>query len=1149
MTQRTSRIIASCGLLLMLLTATIPMLHAQAVAIATVNGRLVDPLGAVVPNASVKLTATDTGSLHQTTTNQDGLYTIVNLPVGPYKLEVSAPGFQTYVQSGIVLRVNDNVELDATLTVGEVNERVEVQANISMVQTQQNTISQVIDGRRIAEMPLNGRDPTQLITISGAAVNHSDGTNTGSKSFYSSQSISIAGGLGNQTNYLLDGGDNNDSFTNVNLPFPFPDALAEFSVETSSLPARNGLHPGGLVNAVTKSGTNQWHGNFFEFVRNGDVNAQNYFATKNDSLKRNQFGGTVGGKIITDKLFFFFGFQQSNIRQDPSSLNATIPTAAALLGDFTALDGGACGAARPNTVDISTTSAAYPNGTPLSALPNPYHVDPSKFDPAAVALAKYLPVGSANSCGLVQYGYPVHSNEQEYVARGDWTISPKQSLYGRYFIDMYKLAAFFNPTNILVTGISGNYEKAQTLTFGDSYMITPTIVNSLHFTFSRRRDDRGPADGVGINAQTIGVQNIYQGTPNYLQLTVQNGGFAVGSGSGALGTFNITSYQEADDVDILKGKHSIALGVDIIRTQDNQNNHYEDNGSFIFNGSISGQPVHTGDKTTAGDSLLDFLEGNMNHYEQTMPQQNAIRQTVIGAYVQDTWHVTPKLVINAGLRWEPMKYPYDYFHRGSTFSRADFDAGKKSSVFVNAPAGSSFYGDPGVTPSFSDDRWTNFSPRLGLVYNPDGQGKSTFRIGAAMMYDSPGTFMNYRVIANNLPYGATIIEQGSKNGYKLSNPWGGAAANPFPLPSQPSKTTSFPAAASQVLTPRNIHSPIVYQWNLSFQHQFGRDWIFSLTYLGNEMNHSWIGNEINPGVYIPGNSTGLVGSCGALVVGLPAAGSACESASTQNRRVLSLANPTNGAGYSTQVIANDGANSNYNGMLTSLEHRFEHNYTVLANYTWSKCLQIGPLTTLGVEGVVSNPYNIKGDYGYCTIDAPNIFNLSVVANSTWHGGGITSFLLKDWQVAPLIRITSGLPVNLTSGVDNSGSGILLDRPDVVPGQPVYTRNPTHTKAAGLQYLNRAAFTNNAPGTFGTVRHNSIRPPKYVDVDLAVVRSFHVRERYGLQLRVEGFNIFNHPNFFNPASGSFNGSLAASTFGSIKTANDPRILQGAIKISF
>jgi hypothetical protein len=1101
--------------------------YSQAVAIASVNGRISDPQGAVVEGARVTLTSVDTRAVHEATSNQEGIYALPNLAVGAYRLEVTATGFQTYIQTGLTLQVNDNVQLNIRMTVGEVTQKVEVVADTSMVQTQQNAVSQVIDGRRISELPLNGRDPTQLITISGAAVNHSDGTNTGSKSFFSSQSISIAGGLGNQTNYLLDGGDNNDSFTNVNMPFPFPDALGEFSVETSSLPARNGLHPGGLVNAVTRSGSNQWHGNLFEFIRNGDVNAQNFFAKANDSLKRNQFGGTVGGRIIRDKLFFFFGFQQSNIRQDPSSNTAFVPTAAALAGDFSALDNGPC----------ATRSIKDPvTGTPLSQ--TNWKVNPSRFDPAAVALTKYLPITS-DPCGKVSWGTPVHSNEQQYVGRGDWTISPKHNLYGRYFIDIYNLAAFFNPKNVLVTATSGNYEKAQSMTFGDSYIISPSIVNSLHFTFSRRRDDRGP-NGVGVNASMLGVQNIYQGTDNYLQLTVSNGGFAVGSGSGALGSFNITSYQVADDVDVLKGKHQMSFGVDIVRSQDNQNNHFEDNGSWLFDGRYSAPT-----SSSAGDPLLDFLSGKMYRFEQTMPQQNAIRQTVIGAYAQDTIHLTPRLVMNVGLRWEPMKYPYDYFHRGSTFSRDAFNAGTRSSVFVNAPPGSFFYGDPGVTPSFSDDRWTNFSPRLGFVYNPDGEGMTTFRAGGAMMYDSPGTFMNYRVIANNLPYGATVTN--SSGPYQFGNPWANVTGgNPFPLPSPPSKTFTFPLVASQVLTPRHIHSPIVYQWNVGLQHQFGKNWIFSMTYLGNVTNHSWIGNEANQAVYIPGNSTGATGSCGSLTpaTGLPAVGKPCSSTgNTQNRRILSLANQSYGAFYSTQVIANDGANANYNGLLTSMEHRFAHNYTVLANYTWSKCLGIGPLTTLATEGAVANPYNIKTDRGYCTADAPHIFNLSVVASSVYHGSRFASLLLSDWQIAPLIRATSGLPVNLTSGVDNSLTGILLDRPDVVPGVNFYTSGVPHLKS-GIQFLNKVAFKQNAVGTYGTLQHFGIRAPKYVDVDLALSRDFHLYERLTLKARVEAFNLFNHPNLLGPTT-----SLASSTFGQITTANDPRILQGAIKLSF
>ncbi len=1096
---------ASSLLLAVFVLGNAPAVHAQAVSIASVTGRVTDPSGAVVSGAQVKITAVDTGVVHNAATNSDGIYTLPSLPIGAYTLQTSAPGFQTYVQSGVILQVNDNVQINVALTVGQVDQKVEVQADATMVQTQQNSVSQVIDQRRIAELPLNGRDPTQLITISGASVNHSDGTNTGSKSFFSSQSISVAGGAGNTTNYLLDGGDNNDSFTNVNMPFPFPDALAEFSVETNSLPARNGLHPGGVVNVVTKSGSNQWHGNLFEFVRNGDVNAINYFATKQDSLKRNQFGGTFGGKIITDRLFFFGGFQQSNIRQDPTNNTAFVPTPAAIAGDFSALDGpgnGCVAGGATRLLKDPTTGAQLVN----------YHVDPSHFDPASLALLKYLPV-PAKPCGQVSWGTPIHSNEQQYVGRVDWTVSARHAVYGRYFYDNYDLAAFFNPKDILVTATSGNAERAQTFVLGDTYTANASTVNSFHFTFGRRRDDRGPNTN-GINAATLGVQNIYQGTPDFLQLGVANGGFNVGSGSGALGTFNINSFQEADDVDLLRGKHQIAFGADIIRTQDNQNNHYEDNGSFSFSNQFSGV------NGKAGDPFLDFLTGSMNQYAQSLPQLNAIRQTVVGLYAQDTIHMTSKLVVNVGLRWEPMLFPQDYLHRGSTFSRANFNTGVGSKVFTNAPPGSLFYGDAGVTPSFTNNELANLSPRLGIIYNPDGQGKTTFRVGGGILYDSTGTFITYRVIANNLPYGATITNNGGP--YQFSNPWEKVpGGNPFPLSYPPGKSTSFPLAASQVLLPAHIHTTRVSQWSAGVQHQFGNNWIFSLTYLGNETNHLWLGNEINPAVYSPGATT----------------------ATTQARRVLSLANPSYGKYYSTQVIAYDGANANYNGLLTSLEHRFAHNYTLLANYTWSRCMDIGPVITLSTEGTIENPNNPKGDYGSCSFDVPQLFNLSVVATSQVGHGGLMSHVLSNWQIAPLVRYQSGLPVNPLTGLDNSLTGIGLDRPNVV-SRTTYTH--ANRLSRPYQYVNPNLYTANAPGTFGDARNYSLRGPGYFDIDAAVSRNFNLNERLVLTARVEGFNVINHPNLGEP-----NVTLTASSFGQITSAptDEQRVLQGVIKFTF
>jgi hypothetical protein len=1102
MSKRNAKSVVAVSSLLLtfVVLGNTPALHAQAVSIASVTGRIVDAQGALVTGAQVKMTGVDTGAVYNAVTNTDGIYTFPSLPIGAYRLESTVPGFQTYVQNGLVLRVNDHVQIDVTMKVGAVTEKVEVTANAGLVQTQQNTISQVIDQQRIVDLPLNGRDPTQLITISGASVNHSDGTNTGSKSFFSSQSISIAGSAGDATNYLLDGGDNNDSFTNVNMPFPFPDALAEFSVETSTLPARNGLHPGGVVNAVTKSGSNQWHGDVFEFIRNGDANAINYFAPKQDSLKRNQFGGTFGGRIIRDKLFFFGGFQQSDIRQDPSTSTAFVPTAAALAGDFSALDGAGCqakGVAR--LVNDPTTGLPLPNA----------HISPTLFDPVSVALAKYLPQTS-DPCGKVSYGIPVQSNESQIVGRVDWIINTKHSLYGRYFVDDYTLKAFFDPHDILVTSVTGNVERATTFVLGDTYTLSPTAVNSFHATLGRRSNNRGP-NASGINMATLGATNLSQSTPNFLQVAVNNGGFAIGCGTCALGRFPVTSFQYADDVDILRGKHQIAFGVDYLRTREIQENHYNDNGVFTFSGQYSNDP------------LLDFLTGKMNTFNQSGQQLNDLRQNVFALYVQDTYHMTRRLVVNLGLRWEPFLPEFDHYDRGSTFSRAAFDAGQVSQVYANAPTGSLFAGDPGITHSFTDRRLANFSPRLGIVYDPTGSGKTTIRAGAALLYDSVGAFIPYRMVAQNPPYGPQVTL--TSGPYQFSNPWGNVpGGDPFPL-APPSKNVSFPLANAEVFLPPHIHSPSVGQWNFSVQHRFSDNWVFTISYLGNKTSHLWIGNEINPAVYIPG-------TCGTA---------ACSSTgNTQSRRVLSLANPKVGQYYSTMIVADDGINANYNGLLTSIEHRFAHNYTLLANYTWSKCLGIAPVNSLGGD-VFQNPNNARGEYGPCTYDVPFLFNTSIVYASHFGHGGLLSHLLSDWNLAPLMRYQSGLPANPTTGKDNSLTGSGLDRPNVVAGAQMYTG-----AAHGLkyQYVNPGIYTANPIGTFGNAGHLSLRGPGYFNVDVAVSRQFKLLEHLTLQARVDAFNVLNHPNFGLPV-----GNISSANFGQITTASDPRIMQASMKLVF
>lgn len=1099
---------------ILLLLGDVSSAHAQAVSIASVTGRVTDPSGAVLAGAKLTMTAVNTNRSHVTVSDSSGNYNFPSLPIGPYTLTVTAPGFQRYVQTGLSLQVNDALQINVKMKVGEVTQSVQVQGDATMVQTQQNMVSQVMDQRRIVELPLNGRDPTQLITISGAAVNHNDGTNVSNKSFYTSQSIAIAGSAGNTTNYLLDGGDNNDSFTNVNMPFPFPDALAEFSVETSVLPARNGLHPGGVVNAVTKSGSNQFHGDVFEFVRNGDVNAINYFASKQDSLKRNQFGGTLGGKLIPNKLFFFGGVQETIVRQNPSGSSAFIPNQAALSGDFNTIDGGNCQA-------NGKTRQIYDPATGQPLPPDGFNIDPKRFDPAAVAFMKYLPVAAADECGKISYGVPVIFNARQYVTRQDWDISSKDSLYGRYLQDNYDQPAPWSATNYLYTHTLGINERAQTFVLGETHVFNSTTLNSFHFTFGRKFVARAP-NSKGINLTTLGGQNMYIPplAADDLQIGV-TGSFSTG-GSG-YSKWGVNSFQEADDLDLTRGKHQIAFGVDLLRTQNNQNDQYNDSGTFSFNGQYSHDP------------LLDFLMGYMNNFTQTLPQDYSYRQTLVGLYAQDTIKLTPRLVANIGLRWEPTLPPHDYFNRGSVFSVEGFAEGKVSSVFTNAPPGQYFYGDPGVNKSFTSDHWLNLSPRLGLVYDVSGDGRTTIRTGGGVLFDSIGTFLTYRVTGQNAPWGVTISE--TSGPYQFSNPWGNVAGgNPFPLPLFPPHDYVFPLNATDTFLPSKELPPTTKVWNLGVQHQFAQNWIMTITYLGNETSHLMLGNEINPAVYIPG-------MCGS---------SACSTTkNTQDRRVFNQINPSYGKYFSKTNYADEGISANYEGMLASIEHRFAHNYTILANYTYSRCFSIGPETSLG-EGVISNPANVRGDYGPCSYDVPNLFNASVVYLSHFGQGGLPTFLLSNWQIAPLMRYETGFPVNPLSGLDNSLSGVGLDRPDVVAGAPVYIHSG-HTSAR-YQWVNPNAFTANAIGTFGNAGHYSLRTPSYFDVDASISRTFKLGERLALDARVEAFDVTNHPNFGGPTPSTGVGlgpnlTRSSSNFGRITTAGDPRILQGAFKIVF
>jgi hypothetical protein len=1095
----------------------------QAVAIGSVSGSVTDQSGSFVPGAAVRMIDTERGTVHSGNTNTEGRYTFNNLPVGSYRLEVQANGFKNYAQVGITLQVAENLTQNVALQVGALTETVEVQAGASMVETRDSSISAVIQQQQIVDLPLNGRNLTSLLTISGVATQDmtlNGGDLTGSKNIQGpsggSVQVSVAGGAANGVNFLLDGGDNNDAFSNVNLPIPFPDAVQEFSVQTNGLPAQYGLHPGGVVNIVTKSGANSFHGDAFEFLRNGDLNGRQEGTLVRDTLKRNQFGGTAGGRIIKDKLFFFGGYQGTRQRSDPAANKAYDPTAATLKGDFSVVDGsnksGGCLATARTLKD--------PSGNPYPGNQIPV----STFDPAGLKLAStYIPI-STDPCGLTYFGYLANNPDDQWIGRIDYNVSGKQQFYGRYFIYDYLAQSLFDGKNALTTGSPGNQDRSQTMTIGDNYTFSPTAINSFHATFDRRRDNRASAANL-FSPKDLGV-NMFINVPNYTQLSVSGysgGGFNVGCGTCALANFDINTYQLADDFTLIRGKHQIAFGFDGRKDQFNSYNNQQSNGQFTFSGA------------TSGDGLADLLIGRFSGLTDGNVISDYMRQTVIAAYVQDAFRPTSHLSINLGVRWEPSVPAYDKYGRGNQFSYPLFLQNWHSSVYPNAPAGLIFSGDTAQDPygkAFTASHWATFSPRLGIVWDPNGDGKQTIRASFGLLHDTTELFYPERW-TTNAPYVSSL----SLTSGQFSNPFAsytlnGKTGDPFP------GAAVFPTQGAYISVPPNMKVTYMMQWNLSYQRQLAKDWMVTVNYLGNVSRHIWGSTDINYSIYT---------------------GPSSSTSNSNNRRITYLLNPTQGQFYGDIQQTDDGANAEYNGLLFKADHRMSHHFTLATTYTWSHCISSWDFAGELAGTVYQNPLNrATGERGNCGFDHRQNFNTSLVYLSPGIGSSFARAITKDWQVSPLASLYTGNPIQLTSGKDVSLSTQNLDRPTVILPNQVYPAQQTPS-----EFFNPNAFTCAGPGTgtqggvsgvntacagtgvFGNLGRNAVYGPNKVNFDMAVSRNFKVTERLKTEFRADFFNILNHGNWQTVGTSVSSGA----TFGQVTAFGSPRLIQMALKLYF
>lgn len=1149
--MRTVKLTVALALLLMFGAATS---EGQTLATSQISGAVTDPTGAVIPAATVQLTQTDTGDTHAAKSNEAGIYTIPNLPVGPYRLQVTASGFSTYVQNGIVLEISTNPVINVKMAIGNVSEQVVVESSALMVETQSNGVGQVIDQKQVVDLPLNGRDPTQLIALAGATTTAPSGDLNSNKNF-PTITIAVAGGLPNGVAYILDGGSHNDPFNNLNLPLPFPDALQEFKVETNSLPAQYGDHASAAVNAITKSGGNSFHGDLFEFVRNYAFNAAPFFAYNSatgakptDTLKRNQFGGTIGGPIKRDKVFFFAGYQDNINRQNPSGNFVQVPTEAMLHGDFTGIN------------------AAGPSGCRNSAvaLPSPFvanKVNPSMFSSQALTALKDIPIAASpgysttpgltdvadvtasassfkGNCGYISVTIPSNFTTQEGLGRVDYNISEKNRLFARYFIGVYNAPVPQVSGNALASNAVSQYNRDHSLTIGETYSFTPNLINAVRLTGKRTLGLRTVAPF--FDPSTLGI-SAYNRIPGFMGLSVTNG-FSLGGGATNPGYFNSTSEQFTDDVSWIRGSHQFLFGVSYIYALMDTVNNRPANGTYTFDGTAYGGG-------TGQIGYADFLLGTIDSFSQGNPDLENDGQTYFALYAQDSWKPSRRLTVNYGLRWEPYTPEHNSNDHVENFSMANFNAGLKSKVYVNAPAGMTFDGDPGYPGNhYTYGNHGLVEPRIGLILDPMGDGKMSVRAGYGIFFDSPQMFFNTRY-SNSPPYGTTVSLTGP---LPFSNPWSTyAGGNPFPALNNAYPTVPFPTFGVYVNSPLHISPMYMQQWNLSVQRQFGA-WLLGATYLGNTTKHLPTSYEANPATYIPGISTGVAGSCGSVMTttatGLPKAGTACSNTSNTNfRRLLYQANPSQGQYYATIGQYDDGGIANYNGALISVQHRGS-SFDIVANYTYAHCLSEAETTELtGPSYVIPPSYNPLGknySYSNCDSDRRNVANISFVARSPKFSGRLLETLAGNWQLSTIMTATSGGFGTVTTGVDNALSGIGNQIANRV-GNPYGTR----TRFGANGYLTSSAFAAPPTGTYSLQAPLSIHGPASYELDMGVARSFKVprRENDQVQFRWEVFNVPNEAIF----TGAATGAVTSSTFGNFTstTAGNPRIMQGALKYIF
>jgi Carboxypeptidase regulatory-like domain len=863
----------------------------------TLRGTVKDPSGAVIPGATVTATQEGTNVARKTPSDQSGDYEFAVLPVGRYTLQTEAPGFNTAIQKDIEVTLGHVIVVDVEMQLGQTVQVVTAEAAAPLVETTSTQLGAVMNSRAVVELPLNTRDTYELLQLQPGVQSQ-----TGAGLFYGSDdpgSVSVNGGRGRSNNFMVNGGDANDQFANLPAIEPSPDTIQEFRVLTNTFDAEFGRNSGSVVDVVTKSGTNEFHGDVYEFFRNTVLDARGFFDTVRPDLHQNQFGGTLGGPIRKDRLFFFSSYEGRRIVQGTSSEVVTVPTAAERNGNFSAgstFSGTLTDAnmasvlnARPGCASAVAAAGGAPiaAGTPYASIFTNNTIPTSCFDPTALDLMNQfvpLPNVGSNQFQTVPNG---NNNQNQFTTRIDFKINDRQQLTGYYYFNdglMFEPFSFFQAAGANVPGFGANFAtRSQQASLTHTWLINPTTVNEFRFTYFRNgqgqlnspvntglvqnscktvpasqcfSDPNNPSLGI-----TPGLGPKYEGVPF---ITV-SGGFVIGNNyEGQLPQFGNT-FQWSDNLSKVIGKHSLKFGADIRRQQFNQTLYFNVNGDYTFS------PGGTND-VGFDDVIPDYLLGLPSSYTQGSAQLEAVRSSSFYFYGQDSWKVRPNLTLNYGLRWELNTPLADRYNRIQTFrpgqatkvypcqlsaaSAESLGLGTGPTDCNPGSAGQSVFplglvvpGDTGIPPGLTQTYYKSFAPRIGLAWSPGGSGKTSIRTGFGLFYN-PVEQLVLEQFSAEPPFGGSSSFVSTLFNTPFEGQNGTISPNPFngilnPTPGQPVDWSRFrPILLFGQFLP-HLRSQYAEQYNFTIQRQITQDLVLQVGYVGSQGHRLLVTHDLN----------------------------------------------------------------------------------------------------------------------------------------------------------------------------------------------------------------------------------------------------------------------------------------------------------------